>query len=108
MSGTTTREITLTVPVTAYDQKVDKVTLRRPTVKDIRECGQPYLMVSGGAKADGDSCYKLLLRVCDPPLPGPALDALDPADFDEMCMTLVGFMKPAPRGVGPNTSQPTA
>lgn len=101
--------IRLTTPVTAYGETVTAVTLRRPTVAELRKCGQPYTVVgSGGAagvKADYDACARLLECVCDPPLPSMAVDTLDPADFDELSMRLVGFTKRAPLGGGANSSQ---
>lgn len=102
-------KVTLTKPVTAFDVQVTEIALRRPTPLELRQCGQPYLMTKDGVAANYEACTRLLLKLCDPPLPGPVIDNdLDPADFDELCMRLVGFTKPAPRGVGSNTSGSSA
>jgi hypothetical protein len=108
MPDTITRKHTLATPVTAYDQQVTEVTLRLPTPMELRQCGQPYLIINGGIKADYEACAQLLMKVCDPPLPGPAIDTLHPADFDEMAMILVGFTRLNRRGAAANISQPTA
>ncbi len=97
----------LSAPVTAYGEQVTSVTLRPPTVAELRKCGQPYV-VAGGLKADYEACARLLECVCTPPLPGPTVNTLDPADFDDLAMILVGFTKRAPRGGGANPSPPTA
>lgn len=97
MADDTTRKITLSVPVRPYGEEVREITMRRPTVKELRQCGQPY-KVSNGIQADYEACARLLTLVCDPPLPSATVDTLDPGDFDEMAMTLVGFTKPARPG----------
>jgi Phage tail assembly chaperone proteins, E, or 41 or 14 len=106
-----TRSITLITPVSAYGESVTQVTVRRPTAKELRLCGQPYVVVTGGGggvKADYNACAALLTYVCDPPLPSGSVDALDAADFDDLAMILVGFTKRAPRGVSADGSQPTS
>jgi len=104
-----TRKVTLLTPVRPYGQEVTELTIRPPTAKELRECGQPYAIVqgaSGGIKADYDACTKLLMKVCDPPLPLGAIDELDPGDFDDMAMILVGFMNPARPGASGSGSPP--
>lgn len=96
-----TRTFQLSSPVAAYGEQVSAVTLRRPTVKELRECGQPYTVAvggGGGIKADYEACARLLTMICTPPLPASAVDSLDAGDFDDMAMTLVGFTKGGPRG----------
>ena len=106
-----TAPIELNAPLTAYGEAVKAVRLRAPTIGELRQCGQPYSLVgSGGSaaiKADYDACARLLEHVCDPPLPSMAIDAMDPADFDELAMRLVGFTKRAPRGGSANPSPPS-
>lgn len=104
----TTREVTLFTPVRPYGETVTKVTIRRPTTKELRECGQPYVLTDSGIKADYEACKKLLTRVCDPPLPSATVNELDGADFDDMAMMLVGFTKRAPRGASADGSPPTS
>src|SRR5579859_7643746 len=107
-----TAPIELNVPVTAYGETVSAVKLRRPTIGELRKCGQPYNVVGNGGgagvKADYDACARLLECVCDPPLPSMAIDEMDPADFDELAMRLVGFTKRAPRGGSANPSPQSA
>lgn len=87
-------KVPLSKPVMPYGETVTEVTLRRPTTKELRECGQPYRLEGGGLQADYVACAKLLTKVCTPPLPAPTIDELDPGDFDDMAMILVGFTKP--------------
>lgn len=109
MPDVTTRHVTLTTPVRPYGEEVRKVTIRRPTTLELRQCGQPYVLVAGGGgglKADYGVCAQLLTMVCDPPLPAATVDSLDPADFDDMVMILVGFTKHARLGASEAGPQP--
>lgn len=110
MADDTTRKVTLAVPVKPYGEEVREVAIRRPTTKELRQCGQPYVLTSGGGsggiKADYDACARLLTLVCDPPLPAATVDTLDAADFDDMAMILVGFTKPARPGASETGSPP--
>lgn len=100
------RKVTLFKPVEAYGEKVTEITLRPPTVRDLRECGQPYSVGAGATiKADMNACAQLLTKVCDPPLPSDTVDDLDPADFDDMAMILVGFTKRAPSTASASSSK---
>ncbi len=110
LSQNDTIPVRLSAPVKCYDETVSEVAIRRPTSLELRQCGQPYVVVGtggGGVKADYEACAKLLTLVCTPPLTSMAVDALDAADFDDMAMVLVGFTKRARPGASANGSQPT-
>jgi hypothetical protein len=112
MADGSTVKLVLAVPVKPYGEEVKEVTLRRPTTKELRQCGQPYMMVQGGGgtamQANYDACAKLLTMVCDPPLPAGTVDTLDAADFDDMAMILMGFTKRARPGASESGSPPTS
>ena len=97
--------IELAAPIMAGGESLTQLRLRRPSVKELRECGQPYMIVSGGGgggvQADYQACARLIAAICAIPLP--AVDQLDAADFDEAALVLVGFTKrvtPSANGAG--------
>lgn len=89
------RTITLSKPIQAHGETVSTLTLRRPTVAELRQYGQPYAIVpsSGGIKADYQVCAGLISTICA--IPPSSVDMIDSADFDDMAVILVGFMRRA-------------
>jgi len=102
-----TIKIPLSKPITAHGETLNEIVLRRPTVKEMRTCGQPYCVSSGGnggsMQADYNACAKLLAAICA--VPPSSIDEMDGGDFDDACMILVGFTKPGPRAA---TASPSA
>ncbi len=93
-----TRTIPLAKPIAAHGETLTQLVLRRPTVKEMRTCGQPYRLsdASGGGfalQADYDACAKLISAICA--IPPSSVDDMDAADFDNASMMLVGFTKRA-------------
>jgi tail assembly chaperone E/41/14-like protein len=99
--------IKLHVPIEAHDEELTELKLRRPTADELITHGQPYILVSGGGggiKADYRACAGLLVAICG--IPPSSVAKLDPADFDDLAMVLVGFTKRAPAGgvTGPGSA----
>lgn len=92
--ATETVKLRLRKPVDAYGESVSELVLRRPTVKELRQCGAPYRIGNGGVQWDYDACYKLIIALGG--MPSSTVDDLDPADFDDAAAILVGFTKGAP------------
>lgn len=102
----TTRTLSLAAPIQAHGETLTELTLRKPTVKELRLCGQPYRIVGGGAQCDYDACAKLISAVAG--IPPSSVDQLDAADFDEAALILVGFTKRAPVAESDTGSAPKA
>lgn len=87
--------IHLSQPITAHGEELRELRLRRPTVKELREAGAPYLILNvgtgSGVVPNYDACGRLIEKICN--IPPSAVDQLDPADFDEACLRLMGFTK---------------
>jgi hypothetical protein len=94
-----TKTVPLAKPIAAHGETLNELVLRRPTVKELRACGQPYRVSGAGeggsVQADYNACAKLLAAICG--VPPSSIDEMDSGDFDDACMILVGFTKPAPR-----------
>lgn len=98
----TVKTVTLTTPIEAHGEKLSELKLRKPTTAELIEHGQPYTTQRGGViKADYRVCAALISAICA--IPPSSVDKLEPSDFDEAAMSLVGFMSHAPGG-GANAS----
>lgn len=91
--------ITLAAPITAHNETLTSLTLRRPTVAELRAAGAPYRVDrKGGAAVDYDACAQLIAMICA--IPPSVVNQMDAADFDDISWRLVGFMRnssdPAP------------
>lgn len=82
--------ILLTAPIQAHGHTHTELVIRQPTVKELRQAGQPYRVGNGVASADYEACHRLISMICA--IPPSSVDQLDGADFDEIAMILVGFM----------------
>jgi hypothetical protein len=105
------KTIPLSKPIVAHGETLSELVLRRPTVKELRACGQPYRVSGGGGggasvQADYDAGAKLIAAICA--IPPSSVDEMDPGDFDDACMILVGFTKPAPRAASASASASTS
>ncbi|MGC2415895.1 MAG: phage tail assembly protein [Stellaceae bacterium] len=82
--------IRLTKPIRAHGETLSELTLRPPTVKELRSAGSPFKGSGTGAIApDYEACANLLSMICA--IPHPSVDELAARDFNLLSMTLVGF-----------------
>ena len=82
--------IPLTKPIRAHGETLSELTLRPPTVKELRSTGSPYKGSAGAAiAADYEVCANLISSICG--IPNSSVDELSGRDFNLLAMTLVGF-----------------
>src|SRR5487761_9200 len=82
----------LSRPIEAHGERLSTLTLRCPTVKELRKTGAPYRLAgAGGGAVDYEACAGLLSAICG--VPPSAIDQLEAGDFDEAAWRLVGFMR---------------
>lgn len=96
----------LSKPIQAHGAELAELALRRPTVKELRQCGAPYRVVQGGVQWDYDACARLLVAICG--IPPSSVEQLDAADFDDLAAILVGFTKRAPVAASGSGSPPSS
>jgi hypothetical protein len=89
-----TRTVPLAKPIQAHGETLTALTLRRPTVKELRTFGAPYRLGNDSVRIDYEVCAKLISEICA--IPPSTVDQMDGADFDEVSLILVGFTKRAP------------
>ncbi|MBU6246468.1 MAG: phage tail assembly protein [Xanthomonadaceae bacterium] len=70
--------------------EVMQLTLRRPTVRDLRQCGTPIVYLPGGYRID-DSAMANLISVCAG-VPLPQVDEMELADFRAAGAVMLGFL----------------
>ncbi|MDU8357979.1 phage tail assembly protein [Pseudomonas syringae group sp. J309-1] len=90
-----TKPTTLAVPITAHDQEVTEITLRRPTTKEVRAIkALPYKIDKDEAVTlDMDVAAKYI-AVCAS-IPASSVDQLDISDFNTLCWEIAGFFMSA-------------
>lgn len=87
------RVVTLSKPIRAHGKDMDVLTLREPTVKDVMEIGQPFLIIVG----DGDTGVRIqqkvvglyIVRLAGIPLS--SVEKLTLADFGVAQAVVLGF-----------------
>ena len=88
-------EVPLSAPVKAHGEQLTKLSLRPPTGKDLRICGNPFRMRAeeGNATAspvfDSAASAKMLSELAGVPLS--TIDQLPARDFFKAQMTLLDF-----------------
>lgn len=81
--------IPLTKPITAHNETLSELTLRMPTVKELRVAGAPYRNADGGVTPDFAACAKLIAMICV--IPPSSVDQMNAPDFNVASLELVGF-----------------
>lgn len=92
MSGTST-VLVLARPIKAHGEDVEQITLREPTVKDMIEVGQPFLIIAG----DGETAVRIqnktvaqyIVRLAQ--IPMSSVEQMAPADFTKAQAVVMGF-----------------
>jgi len=90
-------EVVFSKPYRAHDETVTRITLRRPTTREIKVCGSPLRIVSGpdGRVLDiemkWDVVAKYIPLLSSPPLPPSTVDDLDYFDLDACGAVLAPF-----------------
>ena len=86
--------ITLSKPITAHGEQIQELTLREPTIKDVRKLGLPYLIHTDGSggssveiRADTILNYASTLAA----VPPSSIDQLALADFSPLQAAVMGF-----------------
>lgn len=79
-------EVALTRQIEAHGEKIDKLTIREPTVAEIRKCGYP---IDGNARLDAEAGAKLIAACAE--IPPSSVDAMSPKDFTAAMGALAGF-----------------
>lgn len=102
---TNPNEVVLSRAYMAHGELVDKITLRRPTTREIKKCGVPIKVQADGMgriidmemKWDVVAAYIPLLA--SPPLPASTVDEFDYFDLDACGAVLAPFfVRLAPSG----------
>lgn len=81
-------ELILKTPVKFGDEELTKLTLKKPTVKEIREFGFPYT-IGEDVKIVPSICAKYLSRLAG--LPMSVIDSMSLEDFQAACVQVVYF-----------------
>lgn len=76
-------EIKLEYPIDDGGQKVEKLTIRRPTVLD--------LMVMDGVEGNIAKTVRMISQLCD--LPIEVIQTLDVSDYNKASDKVVGFLE---------------
>lgn len=83
------RSVTLDAPIQRGEQTIGSISLRRPTVRELRGLSMNALL-----QTDVNEHAKLLPRISTPTLLAHEIDAMDPADFTALAGEVVGFLLP--------------
>lgn len=95
--------VILTRPYLAHDELVDRIRLRRPITRDIKQCGNPLRLDTAadgtilGMDIKWDVVAKYISLLASPPLPPSTVDQFDFFDLDA-CAAVIArfFVKLAP------------
>lgn len=95
--------IPLKKPIKAHGEEVSELTLRDPTVEDIMDLGQPFLVIMG----DGETGVRIqqkvvgayIVRLAGVPLS--SVKAMDLGDFGKAQAVILGFF-------GQDSAEPTS
>ena len=92
-----TVDVPLAVPIKAHGEEVSVITLRRPTVAEVRKIGRlPYAIVDDSGSAGPDMhVIPAYVAVCAG-IPPSSVDQIDLSDLNQLAWTIAGFfMAPA-------------
>lgn len=89
--------VILTRPYQAHDELVDRIRLRRPITRDIKQCGNPLKVVTApdGTIEDlemkWDVVAKYVTLLASPPMPPSTVDQFDFFDLDACAAVIARF-----------------
>lgn len=93
MSGVTVK---LAKPVTAHGEQITELTLREPTVEDIMDLNQPFLIIVGddetGIRIQGKTIGLYIVRLAGVPMS--TVKQITPADFSAAQTVVMSFFGP--------------
>ena len=97
--------ISLAHPVKAHGKELAELTLRRPTGRDMRVCGQVYKLTTDGEIAvQAQAMHRMIAELAG--VPPSAVDLLDAADWNAASAVVLGFIMAAETKTPPQT-EPT-
>jgi hypothetical protein len=79
--------VTLNTPITRGEQKIEKITMRKPMSGELRGANLTDLL-----QMDVNALHKVLPRITDPMLTEAEVAALDPADLVQCGAMVMGFL----------------
>jgi len=84
------KKFELTTPIMFGDEEITSLKLRKPTVKEIREIGFPFLIsLDEDLSINAKICAKHLSRMSA--LPMSVIDKMSAEDFKEVCWEILSF-----------------
>lgn len=89
--------VTLHRSYRAHGEDVRVVRIRRPTGRDVSQCGYPFRIVQSQGGTDleykivGEAVSKLIVALSSPPLPRSTVDSLDIRDWNLLSQKLNSF-----------------
>lgn len=87
--------IELAEPIDAYGEAVNRITLRRPTVRDIRECGYPVRFDEEGVMEPIPVAIARYVKTLGD-LPMGSVDQMVPSDFNQCMKAVMSFFGESP------------
>lgn len=81
-------ELILTTPIKFGDEELTKLTMKKPTVREIREFGFPYT-IGEDVKIIPSICAKYISRLAG--IPMSVVDGMSLEDFQKACVEVVYF-----------------
>lgn len=91
-----TATVELTKPITAYGEPRDNITLREPTVRDIRDCGYPFRIDDTGENFEpiASAIARYISKLAG--IPMGSVDQMTPQDFNRAMGEIIGFFVESP------------
>lgn len=84
--------VTLSKPIKAHNDEMSSITITKPTGKDVRELGMPFV-----TNADGELVIKpgIVAKYIESiaGIPMSSIDQLEPADYLALCGAVSGFFQ---------------
>jgi hypothetical protein len=85
--------VPLSEPIKAHGEIVTALTIRPPTAKDIRLCGDPLVgLTEATMRVDGPVMAALISNLAG--IPPSSVDMLSYADFKDVSNTVMSFLAP--------------
>jgi len=98
LAGLGDDNVTLSRAYKAHDEDVQRIRFRRPTGRDVAQCGYPFRVVQSAGVPDGieykvvpESVSKLIVALSEPPLPRSTVDTFDIRDWNACSSRINGF-----------------
>ncbi|WP_323936172.1 phage tail assembly protein [Aeromonas veronii] len=84
------KEITLSAPIQAHGESLEKLELKKPTGEQVCRLGLPYTMTPEGEVSINMKKVKgYLIELCA--IPASAVEQIEPADLNNAAWDVAGF-----------------